>query len=828
MGASQVSGRQEGEIIIKCHIDEIVKQLCKSYQVVWCDPNVNAEENKEFIDELKTICDLKTFSDYIEAFSYLQTHLPLCQVITSDTHGELIVKEISQLECVSSVYVFCQNVDYDSAWAQKFPKVNCVEKIFGNLLSQIQRTKANWQKISSSWINDLPHFASLFDDVDTSDAYYRHLYQQGLTNFRDRELAKEDFIELARTFCWHDEDLTRFGRKYTEYNMKDILKWFSKPSFSRILSRCMRTATFDTIQYCRLPIRDIENAVKEKHKSSKDYGKGLVLYSDIHLTDKEWVKFKHNIDKDIEALSFFPASSSRELVLKSIIEDSKKILVTIIVPGTPKLDDQSFARIVEESNSSSKEEFIFNLRSRFRIIYAGVEVFSGSARRHLVLLFGAHGLCKSITETKPSIEISIANVPSKCYVCNTPLRMTQDMFVYINLILKNQIICSECVEVFQQKVKAPLLCLLSLSLPEYTFKNENIKISGRPLEYKYAINVPLYSSTCTECQRSTHLNTLYRCIDCRDDLNKCWCAACFNTNNHCVKSGHLLLAESAGFTFWRQGLSREERICLKYRSQEFGGQPKALDQFDVLLKAHEYDKLIELFNKYVEQNPTEEMVMMYRRAGLAYDQLAKHKEAFECYLKVLEVLRSLSDKDSLDLAVCHNDLGESRRLLMKYDEAIDIYQNAINIYSKLRSPDLKLVAITEERLGLTYIQLQEAEKARKFYKLALKDFGENFEDLNIDMLDSFDNLGWLIQQTQPIKALEHHNKVFEVYRLVYGEKHPKTAKSYKNLALLYMQLDEDERAKEYCLKALEIFELFYKPSHPLVQLMQEDWLLISS
>jgi len=90
-----------------------------------------------------------------------------------------------------------------------------------------------------------------------------------------------------------------FESDYQEYNKEQILKWYTWESFLyKVTNNCLRIATSDSIQYCRLLLQDIERATEEQYEmESKDFS-GL-LYRGAYLSEEEWLSLKNNMDKEI-------------------------------------------------------------------------------------------------------------------------------------------------------------------------------------------------------------------------------------------------------------------------------------------------------------------------------------------------------------------------------------------------------------------------------------------------------------------------------------------------------------------------------------------------
>ena len=79
-----------------------------------------------------------------------------------------------------------------------------------------------WKKIKSSRRVDLPSFAPIFDDMDLSEMNYLPFYLKGLVNFENRDQAKRDFLDLAKSLNGNNSDIREFEGMYNQYNMHEI------------------------------------------------------------------------------------------------------------------------------------------------------------------------------------------------------------------------------------------------------------------------------------------------------------------------------------------------------------------------------------------------------------------------------------------------------------------------------------------------------------------------------------------------------------------------------------------------------------------------------
>jgi len=272
------------DIIIKCHYADIAKLFRQEYAVIWHDPNINSQTNMALRELLKTTnSSLYTFAEWERASNYIKNIQISCLVITSGNNGKLLVESIAKLAHVSEIYLFCFNTDLHKEWAQEFKKVALVDNHFHSIFIKIT------QKINSLR-TDFPAFAPAFDANDTSTLNHLNLYLKGFRQFNNRKQAKQDFLNLANTIYQDKNNMHDFHFNYDEYDMEKALTWYTKQSFFyQTVNNCLRLASIDAIQYARLPLRDVEDAIKQQFLTKSKSFNGL-LYRGTFMLDSEWEK----------------------------------------------------------------------------------------------------------------------------------------------------------------------------------------------------------------------------------------------------------------------------------------------------------------------------------------------------------------------------------------------------------------------------------------------------------------------------------------------------------------------------------------------------------
>jgi hypothetical protein len=99
----------------------------ETFSLLWLDQKVNAtEENKQGQCELRLIINqLKTFDDPNQCHQYILSHSQQDRIIliVNGSCGRQLVPQIHHLRQISSIYIYCMDVQGNKQWATNFPKV---------------------------------------------------------------------------------------------------------------------------------------------------------------------------------------------------------------------------------------------------------------------------------------------------------------------------------------------------------------------------------------------------------------------------------------------------------------------------------------------------------------------------------------------------------------------------------------------------------------------------------------------------------------------------------------------------------------------------------
>ena len=586
--------QEQDEIIIKCSLEEMTKAFFKDYEIIWQDPNVNSQENQQYLTKLEKLCKVKAFTEWKQAENYLNTAKTVCHVITAGTNGEFLVNEIFSSQNVPRIFSFCQDEEEHSPPSKHYEKILCTETNIEDVIAQIQKNLLRWYKQTSSLRLDLPAFAPIFDDHDKSKMNHLHYYLKVIPSFHNRAQAKNDFASLSKAVFSdkkNEELSAEFEQTYNKFDKEAILRWYTQQSFLyKMINNCLRIATSDSIQWSRFLLKDIERAIKDQYQTTSKNFSGL-LFRAAYLSEQEWSNLKANVNREIEMHRFLSVSKEKKVALKFMgVDPTQKVFITIIVPKGSFEEEQGFAEIEEFSRFPKEKEVLFNVRSRFTVLDTEDKYSDDLPCRHLVLFYGAQGLRRFLTEENPVQHISIEDIGNiLCSHCRISTgKMTEKVFFMALANPEKQMYsCKNCLD----NSAAPFLWVL---VNEKVFTT---KIEGYLLMSSSQIQIPLYGYKCSKCGAKNR-KRYFVCTDC-GEKEKRWCEDCFGKTLSCTEMRHAIILENYPLSFWCEKMTKFELSHLKYQKDLVENNDHTFQQAKMSLEAYEYEKAVDYYLKYL-------------------------------------------------------------------------------------------------------------------------------------------------------------------------------------------------------------------------------------
>jgi len=802
---------QQEEIIVLCSVQELTKHFLKDHLLVWHDPNI--QNLTQYEAKFEPLCQLKTFSDYKEASSYLQSTDTACSLITSGSNGEVLVRETHDLPNLFTVFVFDGNKTFHQTWAQNYPKVSSIEDDIKQLLSQIQGSIIAWQRQTSSLRTGLPAFAPIFDDSDKSDVDSLHVRLKGLANFTNREQAKRDFVNLAKAIYSDFANMADFEANYNQYNMKTLLNWYTKESFLyKATNKCLRLASTDAIQYCRLILKDLETAIQEQYQLKSKEFSGQV-YRGAYLAQDEWTKLTQNVGREIEMYGFLSTTKNPRVAQNfALLDPAKKALITIIVPQGPNEGEQGFAEVKEFSDFAMEEEVLFNVRSIFSVLEASSIEIQGVQCRHLVLLYGAAAWRRHLTQHNPTVKVTV-KASSCCTLCGN------DKICYASLAKPGGLFCRMCLNPsFVSNDIQPLLCIKPLQV------DKTFEVKGKLIKYPLqGSQTPLfYGYKCSICLKARE-PIYYKCTDCDEEAKNIYCYACLHQNDHQTEChqdpNHNLLLETIPFSFWSQAMRKGELSHLQTQD-DLLKQGYVFQQAETFFLNGEYEKAVEYYDRYIQLSEglsaNSRLAAAYHNLGRVYVFLENHEKSLSNLDKALEMYKLLYGEKHQNVAQTLNTIGKAFKEWGQSQKAYDHYVKATNIWKSLvdhKDRDA-FVASNWNDMGDVFQDLAQPHEAFKYYMKALELRLQVYNEEHAQIADSYKKIGVVFDTlAQYPMALKYFEKALAIEKNIYGEKHAATAGSYSDIGVIYLTLEQYDKALEYLSKSLEIKKVVYGPKN---------------
>ena len=238
------------------------------------------------------------------------------------------------------------------------------------------------------------------------------------------------------------------------------------------------------------------------------------------------------------------------------------------------------------------------------------------------------------------------------------------------------------------------------------------------------------------------------------------------------------------------------------------------------------------------------------QAHLAFER-ADYQEAYSLYKEASEkYIRSDDGKNyiqcNLKMSECRVLMGqpdEGRQLAENIAQYIDRYYPADNIlkgetltlqgksYLNLGRYDLALEYLKEAEM--TFGEVNSLEKATCLNDLGIVYLGSGNRDLSLQYLeqalsirqtqlqstdlpigDSFNNLGLVYQNDDPLQALIYFNRAKKIYEKAFGMSHPKTALVSNNLAFANADQGDFEEAYKLLESVTKTQSELHSEDHP--------------
>ncbi|MGE5316930.1 MAG: CHAT domain-containing protein, partial [Chloroflexota bacterium] len=205
-----------------------------------------------------------------------------------------------------------------------------------------------------------------------------------------------------------------------------------------------------------------------------------------------------------------------------------------------------------------------------------------------------------------------------------------------------------------------------------------------------------------------------------------------------------------------------------------------------------------------------DLAMIVQNIAIINAQKGEYEKAEKSFTQSLRINEKLLKEDDPELAMINLNVGRLKALLNKEVEALDFYNVAENILLKrpgLEHPYLKYVY---QNKGQTYVHIADYEKALVYFNKALAGATATLEEKHPIILSLNMNIGYVYEKKKDYKnALRYY-----LASIPDQPDNPALIKTYGNLASLYSEMNERQKADKYYRKALNLAESLLGKEHP--------------
>jgi tetratricopeptide (TPR) repeat protein len=271
------------------------------------------------------------------------------------------------------------------------------------------------------------------------------------------------------------------------------------------------------------------------------------------------------------------------------------------------------------------------------------------------------------------------------------------------------------------------------------------------------------------------------------------------------------------------------RPCGFYRSMAWAIPIKYLGQL-YLVQLEQLSRALMQQQKYSEAIQVQEKLLRFAKMRFGEDApetvetminvaavqcLSGHPEAglpvAKKALTLLENIKNPSRRHTENLCLALNNLGVVYINSDLSDDAHQLFEKSFRLKLNTLNEDHPSVSVAYENLGYSLLTAQKYEAAEKYLKKALDRRGPGVEftaTANNNYGEACRGLGRLDE------AEEYLQKAMDIRLKTHGKNHPHMGYSFHNLAKLYADKGDTQKANAFYERALELREKILPPNHP--------------
>ena len=217
------------------------------------------------------------------------------------------------------------------------------------------------------------------------------------------------------------------------------------------------------------------------------------------------------------------------------------------------------------------------------------------------------------------------------------------------------------------------------------------------------------------------------------------------------------------------------------------------------------------FYENAQRSYTATLGQIYHLYMFGFDKIKEHDIALKYKDRTLKIRRKFDDKKNLAktinlIGVVYQNKGDFTQALSYFEESLKLRKEVYKV-SGLKEDEV-LLARNYNNIALHYYHIGEYEKSKEFHQLAIM-IKEKYDDYD-DRAFSYNNIGALfdaMSKRDNYLAMSYHQKAFEIRKNL--ENKVNLAYTLNNMGVIEKNLGNYKDALLYLNKALELREAVY-------------------
>jgi tetratricopeptide (TPR) repeat protein len=197
---------------------------------------------------------------------------------------------------------------------------------------------------------------------------------------------------------------------------------------------------------------------------------------------------------------------------------------------------------------------------------------------------------------------------------------------------------------------------------------------------------------------------------------------------------------------------------------------------------------------------------------VTHRELRDYHASLESHRQALQIVLNLHGENNRDVANIYHEIGVTQHHMNDYKSALESHQQALRIRSELFGDDHPDTAESYYSIGVIQHLMKDYKAAIESHEHALKIYKLLKNDS--DTASTYNNIGVTRHEMKNYaSALDAHQHALQMRLELFGEDHPETAQSYREIELT-QQATEDCKSKQKALKTDRELKLAAGENHP--------------